>query len=102
MPFIQSDVSRVRRYLGYQATSDHHAFINARLNEIQTVSENEVSIAQQIIRELDQIMNQLGNAKNPNELRSHGKRLVNELSFQIGIAIREDIFAVNHNRIVRG
>jgi hypothetical protein len=112
MPFLTTDLDRVRRFLGYPVLGSTQ-FIQDRMDAIAGESPDAVTRIQEYLRELEKVNDQINKARpyaaqsfvsgaattaqfyrgdRMAILREEGRRYVQELSNALGLAIAQDIF----------
>ena len=112
MPFLTTDLDRIRRFLGYPVIGSTQ-LIQDRMNAIAGESPEAVTRIQEYLRELEKVNDQINKARpyaaqsfvsgaattaqfsrgdRMAILREEGRRYVQELSNALGLAIAQDIF----------
>lgn len=112
MPFLTTDLDRIRRFLGYPVIGSA-PFIQDRMNAIAGESPDAVTRIQDYLRELEKVNDQINKARpyaaqsfvsgsaNTAQfyrgdrmaiLREEGRRYVQELSNALGLPVVQDIF----------
>lgn len=104
MPFTDNDVSRIRRFFGYQVSTINNTNIQRRLDAVELEGgESEVRLAQQQLSRLEVLADHSRDASMGDRSTKNAEmsQLIQQLSHQLSIPIQTDI-STNHSYINRG